>query len=131
MPARLLKVIHTQRPGLTALTALVSLWCLLLLNVPLWSHLSTIRPVHNAQDAAFLASFFLLAGLVTHLFLTPLTLIRPLAKPLLALVLVLAASASYFVDVYGVLIDKVMIRNVLETDATESVELFTDACFYR
>lgn len=125
MPARLLKVIHTQRPGLTALTALVSLWCLLLLNVPLWSHLSTIRPVHNAQDAAFLASFFLLAGLVTHLFLTPLTLIRPLAKPLLALVLVLAASASYFVDVYGVLIDKVMIRNVLETDATESVELFT------
>ena len=125
MPARLLKVIHTQRPGLTALTALVSLWCLLLLNVPLWSHLSAIRPVHNAQDAAFLASFFLLAGLVTHLFLTPLTLIRPLAKPLLALVLVLAASASYFVDVYGVLIDKVMIRNVLETDATESVELLT------
>ena len=44
---------------------------------------------------------------------------------MLALVLVLAASASYFVDVYGVLIDKVMIRNVLETNATESLELFT------
>ncbi len=125
MPARLLKFIQTQRPSLTALTALVSLWCLLLLNVPLWSHVSAIRPVHDAQDVAFLASFVLLAGLVTHLFLTPLTLIRPLAKPLLALVLVLAASVSYFVDVYGVLIDKVMIRNVLETNATESLELFT------
>ncbi len=113
------------KPGLTALTALVSLWCLLLLNSPLWTYLNEIRPIGDARDVAFLASFFLLAGLATNLFLTPLTLIRPLAKPLLALVLVFAASASYFVDVYGVLIDKVMIRNVLETNATESFELLT------
>ncbi len=113
------------KPGLTALTALVSLWCLLLLNSPLWPYLHEIRPIGDGRDMAFLASFFLLAGLATNLFLTPLTLIRPLAKPMLALVLVLAASASYFVDVYGVLIDKVMIRNVLETNATESLELFT------
>ena len=113
------------KPGLTALTALVSLWCLLLLNSPLWTYLNEIRPIGDARDVAFLASFFLLAGLATNLFLTPLTLIRPLAKPLLALVLVFAASANYFVDVYGVLIDKVMIRNVLETNATESFELLT------
>jgi lipid A ethanolaminephosphotransferase len=113
------------KPGLTALTALVSLWCLLLLNSPLRTYLNEIRPIGDARDVAFLASFFLLAGLATNLFLTPLTLIRPLAKPLLALVLVFAASASYFVDVYGVLIDKVMIRNVLETNATESFELLT------
>ena len=113
------------KPSLTALTALVSLWCLLLLNSPLWIYLNGIRPIGDGRDTVFLASFFLLAGLATNLFLTPLTLIRPLAKPMLALVLVLAASASYFVDVYGVLIDKVMIRNVLETNATESLELFT------
>ena len=110
---------------MSALTALVSLWCLLLLNTPLWSHLIEIRPAEDARDFAFLASFVLLAGLVTNLFLTPLTLIRPLAKPILAIVLVIAASASYFVDIYGVLIDKVMIRNVLETNATESFELLT------
>ena len=113
------------KPSLTALTALVSLWCLLLLNSPLWIYLNGIRPIGDGRDTVFLASFFLLAGLATNLFLTPLTLIRPLAKPMLALVLVIAASASYFVDVYGVLIDKVMIRNVLETNATESLELFT------
>jgi len=113
------------KPGLTALTALVSLWCLLLLNSPLWGYLIEIRPAEGARDIAFLASFVLLAGLATNLFLTPLTLIRPLAKPILALVLVIAASASYFVDVYGVLIDKVMIRNVLETNTTESFELLT------
>lgn len=114
-----------SRPGLTTLTALVSLWCLLLLNLPLWSYLLEIRPVGEWRDAMFIASFFLLAGLATNLFLTPLTLIRSLAKPMLAVVLVLAASTSYFVDVYGVLIDKAMIRNVLETNATESFELLT------
>lgn len=113
------------KPGLSALTAIVALWCLLLLNAPLWNHLVSIRPVDGLKDIAFLCSFALLAGLAINLFLTPLTLIRPLAKPMLALVLVLAGAASYFVDAYGVLIDKVMIRNVLETNATESVELLT------
>jgi len=113
------------KPGLTTLTAIVSLWCLILLNAPLWDHLVSIRPIAGLGDFAFLVSFALLAGLATNLFLTPLTLIRPLAKPLLALVLVLAGAASYFVDAYGVLIDKVMIRNVLETNATESAELLT------
>ena len=113
------------KPGLTALTALASAWCLLLLNAPLWDHLVSIRPADGLRDFAFLFSFALLAGLAINLFLTPLTLIRPLAKPMLALVLVLAGAASYFVDAYGVLIDKVMIRNILETNATESVELLT------
>ena len=113
------------KPGLSALTAIVALWCLLLLNAPLWNHLVSIRPVDGLKDIAFLCSFALLAGLAINLFLAPLTLIRPLAKPMLALVLVLAGAASYFIDAYGVLIDKVMIRNVLETNATESVELLT------
>ena len=53
------------RPTLsvTALTAIVSLWCLILLNLPLWSHLLELRPVDGAHTAAFLASFALLSGL--------------------------------------------------------------------
>ena len=113
------------KPGLTLLTASVALWCLLLLNVSLWTELLEIRPPHTIRDALFLASFLLLAGLVINIFLTPLTLIRPIAKPLLASTLVLAAAASYFVDAYGVLIDKVMIRNVLETSMTETGELLS------
>jgi lipid A ethanolaminephosphotransferase len=53
----------------------------------------------------------------------PLTLIRPLAKPLLALAILLAGLASYFVEAYGVFIDKVMIRNVFETNGAETGEL--------
>ncbi|NDE01639.1 MAG: DUF1705 domain-containing protein, partial [Gammaproteobacteria bacterium] len=82
-----------------------------------------LRPLGDARDVAFVASVALLAGLVSNLFLMPLTLIRPLAKPLLAVALVLAALAAYFVWAYGTLVDKVMIRNVFETDALEAGEL--------
>jgi lipid A ethanolaminephosphotransferase len=113
------------RPTLsvTALTAIVSLWCLILLNLPLWSHLLELRPIDGTHTAAFLGSFILLSGLAINLFLTPLTLLRPLAKPMLAIVLVSAATANYLLSAYGTVIDKVMIRNALETNAAESTEL--------
>ena len=120
-----MNLLPRRRLSLTALTAIVALWCLLVLNLPLWSHLLGLRPLTGPREFAFLLSFAMLAGLIINLFLTPLTLIRPLAKPLLAAVLVLAAAASYFIDVYGAVIDKVMIRNVLETNATESTELLS------
>jgi len=120
-----MNLLPRRRLSLTALTAIVALWCLLVLNLPLWSHLLGLRPLTGPREFAFLLSFAMLAGLAINLFLTPLTLIRPLAKPLLAAVLVLAAAASYFIDVYGAVIDKVMIRNVLETNATESTELLS------
>ena len=107
----------------TALTAWSALWCLLVLNVPFWTRVLELRPLVDARDVAFVASVAVLAGLISNLFLVPLTLIRPLAKPLLAIAMVLAALAAYFVWAYGVLVDKVMIRNVFETEALEAGEL--------
>jgi lipid A ethanolaminephosphotransferase len=107
----------------TALTAWVALWCLVALNVPFWSKVFEIRPLASLDDALYLLSFAVLAFIVINLFLMPLTLIRPVAKPLLALAVLLAGLASYFVSAYGVLVDKVMIRNVFETNGTEAGEL--------
>ena len=109
----------------TALTAWTALWCLIALNLPFWTRVFEIRPIASADDAFYLASFALLAFLAINLFLLPLTLLRPVAKPLLALAVLLAGLASYFVEAYGVLIDKVMIRNVFETNGTEAGELVT------
>jgi len=106
-----------------ALTALVSLWCLLALNAAFWGRVWALRPPSSFHDAVFFTSLALLAFVVINLFLSVLTLLRPLARPLLALVIVLGALVSYFVLAYGVLIDKTMIRNVFETDAVESAEL--------
>ncbi|MFO0512071.1 MAG: phosphoethanolamine transferase, partial [Gammaproteobacteria bacterium] len=106
-----------------ALTAFVSLWCLLALNAAFWGRVWALRPPSSFHDAVFLASLALLAFVVINLFLSVLTLLRPVARPLIALVIVLGALASYFVLAYGVLIDKTMIRNVFETNAVESAEL--------
>lgn len=119
-----IKLLSLRRPiSATALTAWSALWCLLVLNIPFWTRVLELRPLEDARDVAFVASVAVLAGLISNLFLMPLTLVRPLAKPLLAVVMVLAALAAYFVWAYGVLVDKVMIRNVFETDALEAGEL--------
>ena len=57
--------------------------------------------------------FFLLA-LVAH---------RLIVKPLLALLLVLTASAAYFMQAYGVYFDPSMVRNVFRSDAAEVREI--------
>ena len=119
-----IKLLSLRRPiSATALTAWSALWCLLVLNIPFWTRILELRPLDDARDVAFVASVAVLAGLISNLFLMPLTLVRPLAKPLLAVAMVLAALAAYFVWAYGVLVDKVMIRNVFETDALEAGEL--------
>ena len=38
---------------------------------------------------------------------------------------VLAAACAYFVDNFGIGIDRDMVRNVVETDATEALGLFS------
>ena len=57
--------------------------------------------------------FFLLA-LVAH---------RAIIKPLLALLLVVTASAAYYMQAYGVYFDPSMVRNILRTDVVEAREI--------
>lgn len=111
--------------GLSTLTALVTVWCLVVLNQSLWRHLLEWRPVESFEDLAFVLSFGVLAFIVTYLFLTPLTLSRRATKPIVAVLLVISSAAAYFVSRYGILIDKTMIRNVFATNTTESLELLT------
>ncbi len=49
----------------------------------------------------------------------------PALKWLLGLMLLVAASASHFIQSYGVVLDPSMMRNVLHTDPPEAGELFT------
>jgi len=108
----------------TALTACVALWCLFAMNLPFWARVQEVRPIASLHDLLFHGSVALLAFLAVNLFLTPFA-IRPVVKPALIIILLLGALATYFIDTYGVFIDKVMIRNVFETDPAESAELLT------
>lgn len=108
----------------TALTACVALWCLAAFNLPFWGKVLDVRPIATLHDALFIGSVGLFAALVINVFLTPFS-IRPIARPAMVVILLLSSLTAYFMHAYGVLIDKVMIRNVFETDAGEVSELLT------
>ncbi|UUX96651.1 phosphoethanolamine transferase [Aquabacterium sp. J223] len=48
-----------------------------------------------------------------------------LAKPVWTVVLLVSAVAAHFIDTWGVLLDKSMMRNVLQTDAAEAADLLS------
>lgn len=45
------------------------------------------------------------------------------AKPVLGVLLVLSAAAAYYMSAYGVVFDRAMITNIVETDPAEAAEL--------
>ncbi len=59
-----------------------------------------------------------------HVLLLSFVMARPLAKPLLALLIVATAFASYYMQRFGVYLDPTMLRNVLKTNPAEAGELF-------
>ncbi len=60
-----------------------------------------------------------------HYLLLALLANRWTAKPLLALLIVATACATYFMQAFGVYLDPSMLRNVLRTDVAEARELFS------
>lgn len=107
------------RPRLSteALVVLVSAWFVLVLNGPLWDAVragsGSIRVLASLGVAVF-ALHALLLGLLCW---------GRLARPLLALLLVVSAFAHWYMSRYAVVLDTEMIRNVLHTDLAESREL--------
>jgi lipid A ethanolaminephosphotransferase len=73
-------------------------------------------PFETAIYVSLTLLFFLLLSLLAS--------IKSLFKPLLMLILVVAAVVSFFMDTYGVVIDASMIQNLMETDFNEATELF-------
>ncbi|MCE1115284.1 MULTISPECIES: phosphoethanolamine transferase [Pseudomonas] len=104
------------------LVGLVTLWLLLLANAELWRVLW--RLVFNTDEVNWLLAASLPVVVFVWVF-TVLSLLSwgRLAKPLLCLVLISAAFASYFMSTYGIVIDYTMFTNVVETDVSEVSEL--------
>lgn len=104
----------------TALNLIVSLYLLAALNIGFWG-----RMVDIFGDDLPLMALFSLAILA----LTMLTLetFGPgiLQKPVAAVLILMSAGANYYEQNFGVLIDREMVRNVLETTVTESRHLVT------
>lgn len=109
------------RPRLSteALIALVSLYFVAVCNGPFWAAVRAGTGLVQVWVSLGVAVFAL------HAVIFGLLCWGRLARPLLALLLVVTALAHWYMTRYAVVFDAEMIRNVLHTDVAESRELMT------
>jgi len=93
-------------------------------NLPFWSTLMRATGGLTLDNLPLLLGAFAIVVLFFNACLT-LASFRFVAKPVLIVLVLTAASASYFIANYGIVIDKAMIQNVFETDTREAAELFS------
>jgi lipid A ethanolaminephosphotransferase len=93
-------------------------------NLTFWSTLTRATGGLTLNNLPLLLGSFVIIVLFFNAFLT-LASFRFIAKPVLIALVLIAASASYFIAAYGIVIDKAMIQNVFETDTREALELFS------
>lgn len=112
-PAR--KPLH---PAWFALIA--SMLATLTLNDIFWQKLGERIPEQTGLQVALVLVLWLL-----NLLLLLLTALPKMQKPVFLLLMLSGASASYFMHTYGVIVDKAMLQNAVETDVAEAKGLLT------
>jgi lipid A ethanolaminephosphotransferase len=101
----------------------LSLIFVLLFNKAFFTAAWNIHSASSFESIVFFISLFPLLWLLTF-FLISLVCIPGLIKPFSIFLLIFGSLAAYFMDTYGVVIDREMLRNVLETDIQEASGLF-------
>ncbi|WP_458701442.1 phosphoethanolamine transferase [Sulfurospirillum sp. 1307] len=101
---------------------LVSLFFLCFANFSFFENVLKVYPWNENAIYIISVALFLLAFFV--LFFTLLSS-KYTTKPILILTLLVSSFTSYFMDTYHVVIDSTMIRNSLQTDIHESLDLFS------
>ena len=106
------------------LVVLVSLWLASVCNVALWLAIWRLPDLSGQHNIVFMLGFFVFITGLQVAFLSLFAWGR-LLKPILIFVLIYAALGAYFMLNYGIVVDKSMLVNVLQTDLRESKELFS------
>jgi lipid A ethanolaminephosphotransferase len=123
---RLLRIGNRSLPsvGSEMLVLLASIFFALACNLPFWKAALASRPA--ASSATWTFACALLAALVgIHFLLVAPFVTRRSARPLLSILFVATALATYYMDSFSVYLDPGMIRNVLITELRESRDLLT------
>lgn len=108
----------------SALSAAVCLWMATAANLPLWKALAGLSLLDHPAGWAFGAALAVIMA-AALMALAGLAAWRWTLKPVLMLLLLVAAFSAYFMLSYGVVIDTTMLVNVLQTDRHEATALFS------
>lgn len=129
IPPFVLPALRRWRPVVSSESLLLglSLYFTLACNTPFWRALLAGRIL--AGSALMYALAVGIALTAVHFLLFAPLLGRRTTKPLLAALILVAASASHFAGQFGAYFDPGMLRNVLRTDVAEARELLTPGLF--
>ena len=115
-----LKINTSPRVSPAVLTLAASVFLVAAYNNSFWR--SFTNAAGPSGHVALIAGSFALIALLFNTVLSLLN-IRYVIKPVLVVLFLATALASYFMNQYGVQIDRSMIQNALETDTREALEL--------
>ena len=114
------------RPTVSRLTYIIlfSLYIALALNIDFYRQAYALLPVNSLHNALVFLSMPVVAFAVMAIFLTLASLIR-LEKLATTLFILLSACAQYFMMNFGIIVDRSMVTNILDTTSAESYALLS------
>jgi len=114
------------RPSLSATSVAfaVALYIALVDNRLFWRSFTSRLGLDSLEHWTFVLTVAVVYVLLFNILISMFAF-RPVFKPFLIILLLITAAVSYFSDIYGVIIDKSMVHNILETDTKEAAELLT------
>jgi lipid A ethanolaminephosphotransferase len=101
------------------LVVLASVWLAVLGNWTLWRNLMAVPDLTGWHSLLFGAAFALIIACVIAALLSLLAW-RFTLKPAITLLLLLAAFATHYMSMYGIVVDTPMVVNVFQTDTREA-----------
>lgn len=104
------------------LNLLMSLLFVTVFNIYFWKELSSILIPTSFNEYLFILSIFLLLVAVLNLILNLFTS-QKTYKAIYSMIFILSAISFYYISQYNIVIDKEMIRNVIETQSSEAKDL--------
>lgn len=115
-----------QRPAVNRLTYIIlfSLYIALALNIAFYRQAYTLLPVDGLHNALVFLSMPVVAFAVMAILLALASVVR-LEKVAATLFILLSASAQYFMMNFGIIVDRSMITNILDTTPAESYALLS------
>lgn len=101
-----------------------ALFFVIFYNASFFEHVIALVDYSSIRGIIFIANVSLVLWLLTSIAITVITL-PYVIKPILSVLFIGAASVAYFMDAYGVVIHRLMIQSMLETDYSETRDLIS------
>lgn len=114
---------HLSWRSSAVINALLALWFTCITNTAFFEKIWQLTPHHGFKSVLFLVVTFILLWAYLNFFLQLITWSK-LARPIQTLLLFFAASGTYSINSFKVVIDTSQVQNLMETDSHEMLDLF-------